>query len=203
MNPEQETKSGNQAEKNELAKNMSTSSTQSSSKLAESEASPDKQFDDAPDPEAELFAWEASEYIEHNRNAMWYVIFTVVTILLAGGSVVLLREWLGGVVLILMAIAVLMFARRPPKTLKCSLQNSGINVGERFYPYVSFRSFSLVSDGALESLEFDPLKRFMPRLSVFFAPTDEAKVLSVLSSRLPQGDREQDVVDRLARKLKI
>lgn len=151
----------------------------------------------------ELFSWETSEYIEHDRNALWYVAFVTVTILFAAGSVVLLHEWLGAVVLVLMAVAVLMFARRTPRTLSCSLQGNGINIGDRFYPYGTFRSFSLVSDGALQSLEFDPIKRFMPRLSVYIAPGAEPKVLDVLSSRLPQGDREQDLVDRLARKLKI
>lgn len=154
-------------------------------------------------PEKALFSWEASEYIEHDRNIWWYLCFVLITIVLALGSALLLREWLGALVLVLMAAAVLMFARRTPKTLKCTLQGNGINIGDRFYPYNSFRSFSLVSDGALQSLEFDPLKRFMPRLSVYIAPGTESKVLDVLSSRMPQGDREQDAVDRLARKLKI
>jgi hypothetical protein len=200
MNPGQLIKPGDQAKQN-----PTTAGSAKPSEVAPSPtvtAKPNKS-EKAELPEDSLLSWETSEYIEHDRNAMWYVAFVGITFLFAGASILLLHEWLGAVVLVLMAIAVLMFTRREPKTLQCSLQGNGINIGDRFYPYGSFRSFSLVSDGALQSLEFDPLKRFMPRLSVYIAPGAENKVLGVLASRLPQGDREQDAVDRLARKLKI
>lgn len=206
MNPGQVVKPGTQPKPSAPAENTAETSAQPASRpasapaVASTESKPPKAEKASEDA---LFSWETSEYIEHDRNAAWYIAFVGVTILFAAGSVILLHEWLGAVVLVLMAVAVLMFARRAPKTLNCSLQGNGINIGDRFYPYGTFRSFSLVSDGALQSLEFDPLKRFMPRLSVYIAPGAEPMVLDVLSSRLPQGVREQDTVDRLARKLKI
>lgn len=196
MNPGQVVEPGKQAKQKAATRDTQVQNNTPATEL------PQVEQDKQPTEEA-LFSWEASEYIEHDRNAMWYVAFVSITVLSAVASVVFLREWLGAVVLVLMAVAVLMFVRRPPKTLKCSLQGDGINIGDRFYPYGSFRSFSLVSDGVLQSLEFDPLKRFMPRLSVYIAPADEAKVVDVLASRLPRSDREQDAVDKLARTLKI
>lgn len=150
-----------------------------------------------------LYQWETSEYIEHQRSLWWFVVLTFLMIVGVLFSILVLHEWLGAIVIVLMSVSIYMFARQKPKSLICSLSDTGVTVDQKFYPYSSFRSFTLVSDGGITSLEFDPLKRFAPALSIFISPNDEANILDVLEAHLARGEREHSAVDRLARSLKI
>jgi hypothetical protein len=132
-------------------------------------------------PKATAFSWQASEYIQHKHGFGWYAILVV----------------------LLMIIALVVYAQRVPRVLNYALTDAGIKIGERFFPYNSFRSFSLIPDKGFFSIELDPLKRFMPRLSIYLDPEQADKVAQALAQWIPRSDREPDFFDRLSRALKI
>jgi hypothetical protein len=95
------------------------------------------------------------------------------------------------------------FAARKPRTLNYALDDAGIHIGQKFYSYGDFKSFSVLDEGGLNAIWLMPLKRFMPSLTIYYAPNDEDKIMRVLSSFLPFEDRDHDMVDRLMRKVRF
>lgn len=150
-----------------------------------------------------LLSWEASEYVAHQHGALWYLSVLGITVGLVAFLVLVLGEWLSAAVVVLMVIALVIYAHRAPRTLKYSLNQAGILVGAKFYPYGVFRSFALVQGQAFLTIELDPLKRFMPRLSMFIDQDDLDGVVETLEEHLPRAERKADVVDRLSHKLKF
>jgi hypothetical protein len=59
-----------------------------------------------------------------------------------------------------------------------------------------FRSFAVVEEGAFHTITLLPLKRFMPAISLYYAPDDEPAILKTFSALLPQESRSQDALDK-------
>lgn len=155
------------------------------------------------DAGAGLFSWEASEYVEHSKPASWYLILIISTLALAALAVFVLREILSALVIILMAAALVVYGQRRPRVLGYVLQEDGVSVGEKFYPYSDFRAYAVFQDGGVPMIELDPTRRFMPRVSMYFAPEDADTIFGVLDTHLPREDREPDTIDRLSRYLRF
>lgn len=161
-----------------------------------------------PEPPAQptgnqLFSWEASEYLDQNKNSLWYITLGVITLVLAVVLIWVFQEILSAIVVVLMAIALVVYGRRSPRVLRYALNESGITVGDKFYVFEDFKSYAVVQDGGLTMIELDPVKRFMPRLSIFFDPADADEIISILDRFLPRTERAPDAIDQLSRKLKF
>ncbi|MBA3758552.1 hypothetical protein H0X10_02890 [Candidatus Saccharibacteria bacterium] len=147
--------------------------------------------------------WTASEYIAHEKGANWYFILGAVVIIFAVFVYLLTQELVSTVVIIIMGAAFGAFAMRKPQELKYRLDNNALHVGARSYLYSQFKSFTVVEEGVIHSIMLMPLQRFMPPLSVYYAPEDEDKIAEALSSYLPYEDRKQDFVDKLMRRIRF
>lgn len=148
-------------------------------------------------------SWTASEYVAHDKTAGWYVLLAV-----AAAAIALLVFWVSrdavsvGVVVVA-ALLLGVFASRPPRQLQYSLDQQGIKIAEKFYPYQEFRSFSVLPEGAFSSIVFMPLKRFGTATTIYFAPDDEDKILNLLADRLPFEQLRRDAVDSLMRRIRF
>jgi hypothetical protein len=154
-------------------------------------------------PQPALMQWKASEFIDHQKNLAWFLPLILGGGILSGAIFLLTRDILSTVVLLLGILTFGVYARQKPRTLTYSLSGTTISIGEKTYSYDDFRSFSIVQDGALFSVMLQPIKRFLPPLTIYFAPDDGEKIFDTLASHLPHEEREQDPVERLMRKIRF
>lgn len=152
--------------------------------------------------EAEI-QWQASEFVDHKKNPGWFLLLAVGAVVLCGLIFILTRSILSTVVVGIAVIAFGVVANQRPRTLTYALFGTGLQVGDKQYIYDDFRSFSVVQDGALQSIILQPNKRFMPPLTVYFAPEDGEKIFDVLATHLPHEERQVDSVDQLMRKIRF
>lgn len=152
----------------------------------------------------EPVTWTASEYIAHQKSPAWFVIFGVGVVVLAvaiyfitGGDLV------SAVSVLLFSVIFGIYAGRPPREQRYVLDQSGIHIGEKTYSFSNLRSFAILDEGVFSSIEFMPLRRFMPMISIYFDPKDEDKIIAFLSEYLPIEYRRRDIIDRLMRKIKF
>ena len=147
--------------------------------------------------------WEASEYIHHEKSPVWYLSFGIGAAVLVGGTYLLLQDVISIIVVTLMAITVIVFANRPPRQLKYHLDDNGIEIDGRGYAYGSFKSFSLMHNGAVESIYLEPLERFMPPITIYFTPEDGDHIVDIIGRYLPHRERVPDFIDRLIHKIRL
>ena len=103
-----------------------------------------------------------------------------------------------------MAVALLIYVRRPAKLLTYALSPSqGIYVGERLYPFDDFKAFGLIKYGQNYSVLLLPRKRFGTGLSVFFPEEKGEQIVDILGQQLPMEPMELDVIDKLVRKMRL
>lgn len=159
--------------------------------------------DSLSSPHAESISWTASEFIAHEKDFSWFALLGVGTGLLTVVTYLVTRDIVSTVVVLIVAVTFGAFAVRKPRVLQYSVDTAGIHVGTRFYPYEMFKSFSLIQEGGIRSIMLMSLKRFMPPLSLYVDPADEDRIITVLADYLPLEEREQDLLDRLMRRLRF
>jgi len=148
-----------------------------------------------PEP---AFSWQASEFVHHHKSPVWYAILGMAVIVLMAAAV-WLQLWLEIGVFIVMGAAVVVYARKPPRTLLYELSSTGITIDGKPYPFSEFRSFSVVADEEWHSIDLEPTKRFSPRLVLLFDSSNFDEIVGHLELHLPREDREADVIERITR----
>ncbi len=142
-------------------------------------------------------SWTASEFVAHQKSSGWYVILGVGSVIAALAVWVLTKDVVSALIIPICALALGVLAARQPRELMYRLDDSGLTVGQKHFPYTNFRSFAVMREGAFSSIVFMPLKRFALLTTIYYDPNDEEKIVSLLSDRLPLETREHDPIDRL------
>jgi hypothetical protein len=147
--------------------------------------------------------WEAVEYIDHDHGASWYLALIVVIAALAALAYFLAKDILGVFIIVIVGFVVAIMAGQKPKQAQYEVNESGLSVNGKLYPYSSYKSFAVINEGDLSSVNLFPLKRFLPPLSAYFDPKDEKKITNAVGNYLPYEDRKLDSIDRIARRIRL
>jgi len=147
--------------------------------------------------------WTASEYIEHQRGVTWYGSLALATLVLAAAIYFLTKDYFATGTIVVLGIIVGAFVGHKPRQVQFELSDSGLRAAEKSYSYNLFKSFAVVREGNLISLNLIPIKRFMPPVSAYFDPKDEQKITNIIGDHLPYEERKPGAVDRLSLRLKL
>lgn len=156
------------------------------------------------EPDFEPVHWTASEYVHGEKNALWFIIFAIVVIGLIAFDLLILKSYTFSVLVVVMAAALIIYSRRPPKAIEYTLSiDQGLYVGDRLYHFNDFKAFGLIKDGDQHSIMLIPSKRFDPGVSVYFPEEVGEKVVDILGARLPMENLKLDMIDIIVRKLRL
>lgn len=152
----------------------------------------------------EPIRWSASEYIHGEKNKLWFVIFITAVLALIASDILFLKSYTFSVLVLVMAVALVIYLRRAPQTIDYTLSgNQGLYIGEKLYHFNEFKSFGLIRDGEHHSIMLIPFKRFAPGVSVYFPEEAGEKIVDLLGARLPMETLKLDLVDVIVRKLRL
>jgi hypothetical protein len=152
----------------------------------------------------EPIVWTGSEFIAQQKDGGWYMgLFfailacCVVAFLVTGG------DYLSVGFIAIIGILFGIIAGRSPRQLRYQIDNHGITIGNKLYPFTLFKSFAVMQEGAIGYVNLFPLHRFKPEISIYFAPDDADKILNALSNYLPNEQRPEHKVDRLMKHIRF
>jgi len=155
-------------------------------------------------PDNPPVTWTAQEYVHADRSPLWFIIFAVVVLGLVALDIFLFKSWTFSALVVVMAVALVIYIRRPPRALTYSLSPAqGLYVGERLYHFDDFKAFGLIEDEGHYSIMLIPRKRFAPGVSVFFPDDAGERIVDILGKQLPMENLKLDVVDVIVRKLRL
>jgi hypothetical protein len=148
--------------------------------------------------------WTAQEYVHIDKSPLWFVVFAVVVLGLIAVDILFLKAYTFSVLVVVMAVAVIIYTRRPPRILTYALSaKQGLYVGERLYHFDEFKAFGLIKDGEHHSIMLIPRKRFSPGVSVYFPEEAGEQIVDILGQQLPMEDLKLDIIDVVVRKLRL
>lgn len=150
----------------------------------------------------DIVSWEAEEYIVRDKTRWWYAGLIAIGLVLSGVSV-WLQWWSFLVVVVLSIVSLIIYAMRPPRILHYSLSNKGLSEGDRLYEYSEFKSFGILQEGGHFAIALTPVKRFSPRMLVYFPQAQGEEIVDAFGARLPMAEVKLDVLDKLIKFLRI
>jgi hypothetical protein len=148
-------------------------------------------------------SWTASEFIANHKSAGWYLLLFLAIGAIAGLTFLFTGDWISSATIVIVGSLFAVLAGKKPRQLSYRLDSSGITVGDKFYPYHDFKSFTLLQEGSFGCINLLPLKRFMPELSIYYPPDEEEKILDVLTLSLPNDQKQEQGFDKLMRKIRF
>ena len=151
--------------------------------------------------EAGDVSWEGSEYVEHVKPTGWYLALVGLSVLVAAMVYALSRDLVTTFVIGITAVLFGVMAARKPRVLSYLVNRNGITIGQKHYTYGMFKTFSVIDDNAIHSVQLLPLKRFMPALSLYYPPELETKIIETLGTYLPFAEGGGDPFDRFMAKI--
>ena len=150
----------------------------------------------------EIINWEAEEYLQRDKKTGWYIGFVVVVLGLVALSIVL-QWWTFTALVVLSAVALIMYSVRPPRVLHYSLTSKGLSEGNNLYSYEDFKSFGVLKDSDNYAIVLTPRKRFSPRVTVYFPESNGEEIVDAFGMRLPMEEVKLDFLDKIVRLLRI
>ncbi len=167
----------------------------------QAEQTPSQQVQSVPDVPVN---WTASEYVHPDKNGLWYVLFVVIVLGLIASDIFLLKSYTFSVLVVVMAISLVVYIRRPPREVQYTLSaKQGLYIGEKLYNLADFKSFGLIRDGEHHSIMLIPLKRFATGVSVYFPEEAGERIVDILGGILPMENLKLDMIDIVVRKLRL
>lgn len=152
-------------------------------------------------PEQEPVQWQAPEYLHHEKNPLWFIAFGIVVIALTAAAIFLMKSWTFALLIPVMAVALVAYSHRPPRTMDYVLSGKGLYINDTLHPFAEFKSFGVIHDDHEYSVVLIPVRRFRPSLSVYF-PEDKGEALvDLLGVRLPMQPLKLDAFDKIVRLL--
>jgi hypothetical protein len=148
-------------------------------------------------------SWTASEFIANHKGVGWYIVLLASVAAIAILTLLITHDLISTITILVVGALFAMLAGKKPRQLSYKLDSSGITIGGKFYPYGAFKSFAIVDDGAIGCINFLPLKRFMPEISIYYPPEEEKQIIGVLSGSLPHDQRPEHGFDKLMKKIKF
>ena len=162
----------------------------------------------APDPFASeaddaLLRWQATEYVSHDRSALWFVVLALISLALIAVALFLMQSITFAILVPVMAAALVVYVRRPPALLDYSLSRKGIHINDRLYGYEDFRSFGVLSHENVHSVILVPRKRFQLSQTMYFPEVVGESLVDMLAARLPMQEVQLDAIDRFLARLHL
>jgi hypothetical protein len=152
---------------------------------------------------AENISWTAKEFIEHDRNAGWYTMLILGSVVLAALIYLITKDFFAVGATVVAGIIGAIYAGHKPNDLNYELSDRSIKVGERTYNYSIFKAFSIAHEGAHTSIVLEPIKRFMPPMTLYFPPEKEDQLTEVIGNHLPLQEYQPTTVERLSHRLRF
>jgi len=160
------------------------------------------ELDEDPTPSQPPLTWQASEYLHHAKGVGWYLILIAILVVLCGAAA-WFHQWLAIAVFVAAFAAVVVYGGKAPRTLSYRLDSKGLTIEDKSYPFDQFRSFGVVDDLAWQSIDLEPTKRFMPRLTILVESDIKDQIVERLLAELPRMDHQPDAVERATRYLRF
>jgi len=151
----------------------------------------------------EPIKWTASEFVQHDKNPLWYLGLSAVTIFTASLSFLLLnKDIFAPAIVVVLGIVFGIAGARKPRVLEYSLEDTGLNVGQRHFIYEEFKSFGVLSESVVSSIILMPSKRFSPALTLYVPQELLDDVVDVIGMYLPLEQHEIGYLDKFLSKIK-
>jgi len=147
-----------------------------------------------------LISWSAPEHFYTEKKPDWYWAVGVITLALAAVSFIF-GAVITGIFVLVAAVALVLHASKPPRTLYYEINDRGIIAGDRLYPFLSLESFWVPHDELPPKLIVKSRKLLMPLIVIYIDEIDPEEVREVMLNYIAETEHHEPVLKHLLERL--
>ena len=140
--------------------------------------------------------WQALEYEERERGSDWFWALGVIVVAAAATSIIY-NNYFFAVLVILGGVLLGFFAIKKPDVIFYELNEKGLRIGSRFYPYENISAFSVHTE-VKPMLLIKSQRFFMPIISI---PIDAQAAPQIREIFLDKKIVEEEIKEPTAEKI--
>jgi len=150
-----------------------------------------------------LIGWETPEFVQYQRSRKWFLVAILVFAILVIFALIT-KQWLMAAVIIVSGVVIFMFTQQKPKTVPFAISHAGITFGNRFYPYSEIKSFWIVYEPRVKTINFEMTRRLSTIITVQLLEQDPLPIRKFLKKYIPEEkSRGEEFSDRISRLLRF
>lgn len=151
----------------------------------------------------ESVRWGTKEFDKHSRGVGWYLGIGAILLLILAYTIYS-KNWLLGVLVIMIGVSLYFSGRMDPKNIECVIDESGVKIKDKQFEYNQLKTFWFSRTEENIKLNFITIFRFLPVISVNITNELEPKIRKALTQVIPESEnKKEDWIDRIGRILKV
>lgn len=140
--------------------------------------------------------WETVEYYHTEKSTDWFWAVSIVAIS-AAVTAVIFQNVLLAILIIIGAVALIMYAKRIPGDTVAEINDGGILFGDTYYPYANLDSFWVDDEHYYDRLLVKSQKTFMPFIVIPLAGTHPEMIRERLRPHLLEEEHHEPIIQQL------
>ncbi len=145
--------------------------------------------------------WRIEEPYLTPKTTEWFWVFGILAFALIVFSI-LLKNYLLTIIVTLAIFIIYSNKNKKPELINFRLDNDGLYIEHKFYPYDSFESFWIfparLNDERELALRYK--RHLAPLLIAPFYNNDEPKIRRILNKYLPESEEQESLIDLLRKR---
>ncbi|MFA6554549.1 MAG: hypothetical protein WCS89_03505 [Candidatus Paceibacterota bacterium] len=143
-----------------------------------------------------LISWQAPEHFYVEKRPDWYWVVGIITLALSAVAIIL-GNVITGIFVLVAAVALVIHASHPPREIYHEINDRGIMVNDRFFPFLSLESFWIPHDEMPSKIIVKSRKTFMPYIIIFIDEIDPEIVREVLLKYIAETEHHEHFLHKL------
>lgn len=143
-----------------------------------------------------LISWQAPEHFYVEKRPDWYWVVGIITLAISAVAIIL-GNMITGIFVLVAAAALVIHASHPPREIYHEINDRGIMVNDRFFPFLSLESFWIPHDEMPSKIIVKSRKTFMPYIIIFIDEIDPEIVREVLLKYIAETEHHEHFLHKL------
>lgn len=143
-----------------------------------------------------LISWNAPEHLHSEKNPDWYWAVGIITLALAAVAFIF-GNFVTGIFVLVAAVALVLHASQPPRTVYHEINDRGIIIHDRLYPFLTLDSFWISHEDFPQKILIKSRKLFMPFIEVFIEEVDPEKVREIMLRYIAETEHHESVIKKI------
>ena len=147
-----------------------------------------------------LISWNAPAHFYVEKRPDWYwavgiISLTIAVVCFIFGAII------PGIFVIVAAVALVLHASHPPRTIHCEINDRGILIDETLYPFLSLESFWIPHDEVPPKLILKSHKMLVPFMIVFIEEVDPEAIREIMLKYIAETEHREPFLKHLLERL--
>jgi hypothetical protein len=143
-----------------------------------------------------LISWNAPEHFYVEKSPDWYWGVGIITLALAAVCIIL-GNIITGIFVLVGAVALVIHASQPPRIVYHEINDRGLLIHDKFYPFLNLESFWIPHDEFPPRMILKSRKLLMPYIIIFIDELDPEDVREMMLKYIAETEHREHFLHKV------